>query len=70
MCAREGESEGAAGRADARVSGGGEHVSHEMKPPSSPVLQFTIFRLGLLCFPLGNSMGHCTSPFICSRRLS
>lgn len=69
-CVRESESEDAAGRADIRVNGGGEHVGDEMKHSSSPLLQFTIFKLGLLCFPLDNNTGHCTSLLICSQQLS
>lgn len=46
---------------------GTEHVGNEAKHSSSGVLQFTIFKLGLLCFPLDNSTGLCTSPLICSQ---
>lgn len=63
-------SEGAAEGADMRANGGGEHGGDEMKHSSSPVLQFTIFKLGLLCFPMDNNAGHRTSLFICSQQLS
>lgn len=68
VCEREIQSEDAAGRTDIHVNGGGDHAGDEMK--HSSVLQFTIFKLGLLCFPLDNNTGHCTSLLICSQQLS
>lgn len=44
-------------------------MGDELKRSPPPVLQFAIFKRGLLALPRDNSAGRCTSPLIRSQQL-